>query len=107
MATRSQQFRAEAQRRKSAPKAKSKRSPAPVREKGTVRSDQHAGKKASYALEASAPDGRRSRKSTRGSANRMKTDATLTLRESLVKGSPEAKFRKSRAKSVRVRGSRS
>jgi hypothetical protein len=107
MATRAEQFRAETQRRSSVPKKKAKRSPAPPRAKGTARSVQHAAKKASYALESSAPDGRRSRKSTRGSANRMKTDSALNIRESLIKGSPEAKFRKARAQGVRVRGSRS
>jgi hypothetical protein len=108
MATRAEQFRAETQRRSSVPKKKAKLSPGPPRtKKGTARSVQHAAKKASYALESSAPDGRRSRKSTRGSANRMKPDSPLNIRESLVKGSPEAKARKARAQSVRVRGSRS
>jgi hypothetical protein len=105
MATRAEQFRAEAQRKKSPRKAKPKRASAPSSDKGTARASQHAGRKASYALESSGPDGKRSRKSTRGSANRVKADASLNIRESLVKGSPEAKFRKSRAQSVRVRGS--
>lgn len=62
--------------------------------------------KAAYAFESPAADGRRSRKSTRGSANRSKPDTNFNLRESLVKGSPEARFRKARAKNTRVRGSK-
>jgi hypothetical protein len=61
---------------------------------------------ASYALELPAADGRRSRKSTRGSANRAKADTNFNLREAMVKGSPEARFRKAKAKRTRVRSSK-
>ena len=104
MATRAEQFRTQAERQ-SAPKKKR-----PVKPKMT-RADQakarlpHTMKSASYALEQPAADGRRSRKSSRSSANRAKPDASFNLREQLVKGSPEARFRKSKAANTRVRGS--
>jgi len=105
MATRAEQFRTEEERH---PKRKAVQ-PRPAKEK-RVTKGRHAGpstvaNKATYALESPAADGRRSRKSTRGSANRAKPDTNFNLRESLVKGSPEARFRKARAKKTRVRGS--
>jgi hypothetical protein len=60
----------------------------------------HAAKKATYALEDTA-NGRVSRKSTRKSANRAKSDTNFNLRENLQKGSPTARFRKA---SARTRG---
>jgi hypothetical protein len=84
--------------------------PAQTQEKRTIK-DRSAGARvapgnAAYAFESPAADGRRSRKSTRSSANRSKPDTNFNLRESLVKGSPEARFRKARAKNTRVRGSK-
>ena len=38
--------------------------------------------------------------------HRARPDTNLNLREDRVKGSPEARFRKARARDVRVRGSR-
>jgi hypothetical protein len=106
MATRSEQFRVNEQRkhRKSETPTVStaaKRTPATE----TARRAERARKKAVHALELSAPGQRPSRKSTRGGANRIKPDASFAILETLVKGSPEARFRKARAKSTRVRGS--
>ena len=107
MATRAEQFRTEEQRRSKRAKAKpaptKKPRPTGDRSAKSVRAPSNA----SYAFEAPAADGRRSRKSTRGSANRAKPDTNLNLRESRVKGSPESRFRKARDKSTRVRGSKS
>ncbi|HEY6559557.1 MAG TPA: hypothetical protein VI072_19880 [Polyangiaceae bacterium] len=50
-----------------------------------------AGRKASYALEESA--GKPSRKSTRGSANRMKADSQLVRRAMRAVRSPENRAR--------------
>ena len=107
MATRAEQFRAQVQR---SSKKKAKRS---VQPKAPARSDRAGRKltrtssKSSYALEQPAADGRRSRKSTRGSSNRAKPDTNFNLREALIKGSPEARFRKAKAKRTRVRSSKS
>ena len=104
MATRAEQFRTEDQRN-----SKRKEAPNPVKKARTTENPAKRARRvpgnAAYAFEAPAADGRRSRKSTRGSANRAKPDTNLNLRESRVKGSPEARFRKARAKKTRVRGS--
>jgi len=63
-----------------------------------------AARKASYALEERAEDGRASRKSTRGSRNRAKPDAQLDARQELVKSSPTSRFRSAKARATRVRG---
>jgi hypothetical protein len=104
MATRAEQFRTQEERQSKRKAAQ----PRPAKEKRATKGH-HAGPsavadKATYALEAPAADGRRSRKSTRGSANRAKPDTNFNLRESLVKGSPEARFRRARAKKTRVGG---
>jgi len=98
MATRAEQFRNQEQRlsKGETPPAK-KRAP----KGGQLAKPRAVPSNATYALEASAPDGRRSRKSTRASANRAKPDTNFNLRESLVKGSPEAAFAR-RAPSVRA-----
>lgn len=106
MATRAEQFRTEEQRRAS--RAQSR----PAARKKTTRAASAATKPAkvpshaTYAFEAPTADGRRSRKSTRASANRAKPDTNFNLRESMVKGSPEARYGKARAKTTRVRGSK-
>jgi hypothetical protein len=107
MATRAEQFRTEEQRqsnRKTARPSQAKKRPAIAERSAGSRA---VPSNASYAFERPAADGRRSRKSTRDSANRAKPDTNLNLRESRVKGSPEARFRKQRAKRTRVRGSKS
>ena len=105
MATRAELFRTEEQRHSMRKKAR----PNPARQKsaaeGQAAKPGGVAAHATYALEPPAANGRRSRKSTRGSANRAKPDTNFNLRESLVKGSPEARFRKARAKNLRVRGS--
>jgi hypothetical protein len=105
MATRSEQFRANEERKHS--QRKPPTAPTARRPKPSVTASQrteHARKKATYALEVTPPGQRPTRKSTRSSANRAKPDATFNILESLVKGSPEARFRKARARGKRVRG---
>ncbi len=107
MATRAQQFRADAQRTGAAKAKKAKRakgSKPGIPKAARSRAKKHAEKKATYALEPTPAKGRPARKSTRSSANRAKADAGLTGREQLRKGTPEAKYAKSRAKGTRVRG---
>ena len=53
----------------------------------TTNESERAGKKATYAFEGSV--GRRTRKSTRKSANRAKPDSALTIREEFRKDSPK------------------
>jgi hypothetical protein len=109
MATRSEQYRAAAERHGEADQSVRKR---PSRSKPgsppakRARSKKAAGRKATYALEPTRAR-RPSRKSTRKSANRSKPDTNLTLREGRAKGSPKARARKANAKLVRARGSAS
>jgi hypothetical protein len=108
MATRSEQFRANQERKhsKNAPPTRSaaaKHTPTTAQSRRT----EHARKKATYALEIAEKGQRSTRKSTRKSANRSKPDATFNILESFVKGSPEARFRRARAQSKRVGGSAS
>src|SRR5690349_6918310 len=104
MATRAEQFKAE-QTRKGPPKPKkvARRPPAEVLDEGlgndaphhkrgtghtkTRNLSEHAGKKASVALEDSAT--RPSRKSTRDSANRSKFESALRRREIIVSRSAD------------------
>jgi len=106
MATRAEQFRTEEQRRSKRKAARSASMKNKPKKASRPKRPGAAPRHASYAFEPPAADGRRSRKSTRGSANRAKPDTNFNLRESLVKGSPEARFRKARAKNTRVRGSK-
>lgn len=107
MATRAESLHAEDQRHgvrpKAAKRAKARKSPA--EKAGPPHERKHAGKAASYALEAPSKAGRSSRKSTRSSANRAKPDTNLTLREGRSKGSAANRSRKARARTTRVRGS--
>jgi hypothetical protein len=107
MATRAQQFRAEQQQR-GAKESKEGHQPAVKQSRSgdisEAHPNKHAEKKATYALEAPASDGRRSRKSTRASANRSKPDANFNLREMRQKGSPENRFAKAQARATRARG---
>lgn len=106
MATASEQDRARKQRRGMTAKARRRRAARKSRaEKLSARhATEHARRKATYALEPVPQTGTPSRKSTRASANRRKADTNLNLREEMQKGSPESRFGKARAKSVRVRG---
>jgi hypothetical protein len=96
MATRSEQTHAEEQRKGPRGSIRAGRSKpgVPLAERSPDK--EHAGRKATYALEAER-EGRPSRKSTRKSANRSKPDSGLNIREQLQKTSPEARARKSRA----------
>jgi hypothetical protein len=108
MATRSEKAHEEAVReaaekkrkvaaRKAAAKKAAKK--APAKPKKT-----HKQSKAVYAAEP-PHEGRPSRRSTRKTVNRSKPDTGFTARESMQKGSPEARARRAKAKGVRARGS--
>jgi hypothetical protein len=108
MATRSEQFHANEQRRGETPDDQRRRAArskpgVPLTERS--RAKKHAEKKATYALEETAAGAQPSRKSTRKSANRAKPDTNLTLRESLQKGSPEARYRRASAQRSHSGGS--
>jgi hypothetical protein len=106
MATKSEKYRAAAERhaaQDSAVKKSAKRSKPGSPPAKRSRARKAAGRKASYALEG-AREGRPSRKSTRKSANRSKPDTNLTLRAGRDKGSPKARARKANAEQLRARG---
>jgi hypothetical protein len=91
MATRSEQFHADAQRH---PSKKSRKRAAEhavkkarVKRKTKAHENVRAGKKATVALQPG------SRKSTRKSANRSKFDAAIEVRGERAQGTPEARFR--------------
>lgn len=99
MSTRSEAFKSEAERAGRAAK-KTRTTPAePTPEHG------HVAKKAAYAREEIAPAARPSRRSTRKSANRTKTDTGMVRSEQMKESTPEVRARKSRARAQRVRGS--
>jgi hypothetical protein len=50
----------------------------------------HAARKASYALEPRSPDGRATRRSTRGSANHQRTDVGELRAETMSDRTPES-----------------
>jgi hypothetical protein len=97
MATRSEQFHAEEQRH--ATKKSKKRSAdhtakkARIKRKVAAHENVHAGKKATFALEARSAKGKASRKSSRKSANRSKFDAPSEVRGERNHATPEARFR--------------
>jgi hypothetical protein len=101
MATRAEQFHADEQRTGRSRVRKGRSKPGVPRKKRS-RAKAHAAKKATVALEVGGK--RPSRKSTRSSANRAKTDASYNRVEELRKGSPESRYRKAEAKGSRVRG---
>lgn len=98
MATRSEQFRAQAERASSTAKDKPKVEAAPHEEAG------HAEKKATYAREEGVALDHRSRKSSRKSANHAKTDATEVHAAQMKESTPQQSFERSAAKAARVRG---
>jgi len=104
MATRAEQFRADEQRKHKGSKSTAKAAKAAKAVKRAPTAD--ASQRTEHAPRKATPGQRPTRKSTRGSANRAKGDATLNLVESLVKGTPEARFRKADAQTMRVRGSK-
>ena len=85
MPTRSEQFKADAQRTGSVP-------PAATTEAQPQEPHGHAAKKAIYAREAQPENGRPSRKSTRKSANHAKTDASVVHAQQMKQNTPEARF---------------
>ena len=103
MATRSEQFHA-AEQRQGAQPAKAKKKTQRSTPKRATRTNAHAWKKATYALEPRTKGRRPSRKSSRKSANRSKADTNLTLREGRQKGSPASRSGKARAKKITTRG---
>jgi hypothetical protein len=88
MATRSEQFKAEAERKhpSSAHVAGETKPTAP---------HGHAEKKAAYAREAQPADAQPSRKSTRKSANRAKPDTTLQHSVQMKENTPESRHERS------------
>ncbi len=97
MATRSEAFRAEAQRHRSkqAKKLMAEHEKKNKRVKRVLHAhtNERAAKKASYALETHAPGKRPSRKSTRGSANHAKSDSNFELRAERASRSPTRRAR--------------
>ena len=103
MATRAEQERADAQRRGPRTTKRNQAGTKPGSPPASrSRAKKHTARKATYALERST--GRPSRKSTRASANRAKPDAALNRTEEKRKGSPEATYRRARARATRARG---
>jgi hypothetical protein len=106
MPTRGEQFRYDQERKKKKGGAKPASKQSHKKGEEVRSASGHVGKKATYAdEELKLTNGARpSRKSSRKSANRSKSDSNLNLREEMQKGSPESTFRKSRARTSRVRG---
>jgi hypothetical protein len=114
MSTRAEQARDDEQRKRSAAARKRARAKAAsgttkpsgdgTRVSGAKSEKKGVAAKATYAYEAPRA-GKHSRKSTRKSANRVKPDSGMTLREGLRKGSPESRAAKSRARATHPRGS--
>lgn len=96
MSTRSEQFKAEAQRTGSTP-------PRPTTEAQPQEPHGHAEKKATYAREAQSEHGQPSRKSTRKSANHAKTDTGRVRAEQMEQNTPEAQFARA---NVHAKGNR-
>ncbi len=94
MSTRAERFKAEAQRTGAAATAPQT---APHEPHG------HVEKKAAYAREAPVESGRPSRKSTRKSANRTKTDVGEVRAEQMRENTPEAQFARNDAHSKGMR----
>lgn len=99
MATRSEQFRAEAERAASTAKDQPKKTAAAPHEPAG-----HVEKKAIYAHEEGVALDHRSRKSTRKSANHAKTDASEVHAQQLKQSSPEQTFARNQAKASRAGG---
>lgn len=84
MSTRSEKFKAEAQRTGSHPPRAAAEPP--------QEPHGHAAKKAAYAREAQAENGQPSRRSTRKSANHTKTDTGVVRAEQMKQQTPEARY---------------
>jgi hypothetical protein len=105
MATRAQRFRSESERRHPSGAGKPKSSRRQPKKAAFGRNKRHAAAKATVALETTQAGRRPSRKSTRASANRAKSDVPFDISEQRRKTSPQARARKSLAKRATVRGS--
>ncbi len=107
MSTKSEQYRAEEQRKGPATAKRNRSGSKPgVAPAKRSRSKTRAGKKATYAYEPTQAGKRPSRKSSRKSANRSKPDAAFNIGEEIAKTRPTARFRKDRAKATKTRGSK-
>ena len=98
MSTRSEQFHASQQRhrtKRAAKKAKEHETKKErIKRKEHAHANARAGKKATVALEPRSATGRASRKSTRASANRGKSDVNVSeLRAERTQMTPEARYR--------------
>jgi hypothetical protein len=103
MSTKAERFRYQTERsgpkRPKTPPRPKRNAPVDTSETGVSATDrraatprnpsEHAGKKAAYALEASAT--KPSRKSTRRAANRMKTDSKMRVKSLIAEGKPRAR----------------
>ena len=91
MATRSEQYHADEQRRGDATRGKRDGRAKPgIPPEDRSHDKKHAGQKATHALEEVEDGKRPSRKSTRGGANHTKPDSGLGLRAAQAKAKPEA-----------------
>jgi hypothetical protein len=104
MATKAEQFRDEQQKTGRTGRRPSRSSQKKPKKSSWSRDKAHARSKATHALENSAPGKQRSRKSTRGSANRSRPDAAFNITEETRKGAPDARARRAQAKATKVRG---
>jgi hypothetical protein len=105
MATRSERARADAQRKNAAKKrvTRPSNSKPGVAPRNRSRAKKRVEAKATYALDATT-GARHSRRSTRKSANRARTDTSFELTQAREAESPEARFRVARAHATRTRG---
>jgi hypothetical protein len=106
MATKAEQWKSEEERTHGTGKHKSHVAEKKPKKATWSHDKHHAATKATHALEEVAPGTRPSRESTRGSANRNKSDAAANLTEQSKKGAPTNRARKSRVAGAKVRGSR-
>ena len=112
MATKSEQYKASAQR-DAALKKTTKKKPGRAKPRAkpktakttTAHGTRATAKKAAYALEHAEGGKRPSRKSTRASAHHERLDSALALRQEGRAGSADSRFRRAKAKASRVRGS--
>ena len=105
MATRAENERLEQERANGSKKRKARAKKAAA-QKATTRPKRkpHAESKATYALEPRSKKGTASRKSTRSSANRAKTDSSFNHREQQAGTGADSKARRDIARRSRVRG---
>jgi len=108
MATKAEQARVESERalaraHRAAREAEHRRLAA-RRTRPKSHDSEHAGRKATYALEEHADGARASRKSTRKGANHLRADTNFNLREERGRRAPESEQRHAAARTKQVRG---